>query len=535
MVFDTKTKLPRWVWQLIAGVVGSALFFLAATLLFRSEVKKRTKQLSTTNRQLNAQIEERKKTEEELRKFAHIVEASCDAMALIDKEHRHILANSVYLRKIAAVDTDIAGVAVQDLLGRDFFDNELKESVLACLQGRVVHVQTMLRKEQGRTSYWSITLSPYYLNNDEIAGYVIDIRDVTGQIEIQNRLENAQKMEAIGLLARGVAHDLNNILSGLVSYPDMLLIGRAADDPMTKPLQTIKKSGERAAAIVQDLLTLARRNIGSAVHLQQIVMNLFSNALEAMPGGGQVTLATENRYLDKEYIGYECVPAGEYTLLSIDDTGVGMSSLEIKRIFEPFYTNKILGRSGTGLGMAVVWGAIKDHKGFIDILSEPGKGTLFTMYFPISREALPEKKEAVLQSFMGKGEKILAVDDMEEQRILAVQILHLLGYVVDVASSGEEAVKRCRDGAFDLIILDMIMPNGMDGFATYERIKTFRNVKNAIIVSGFSDSRNVQKAQEYGAGMYLKKPYTITSLAQAVSHELAADTGRNTNLPPDTD
>ncbi len=580
LVFDTKTKLPRWVWQLIAGVVGSALFFLAATLLFRSEVKKRTKQLSTTNRQLNAQIEERKKTEEELRKFAHIVEASCDAMALIDKEHRHILANSVYLRKIAAVDTDIAGVAVQDLLGRDFFDNELKESVLACLQGRVVHVQAMLRKEQGRTSYWSITLSPYYLNNDEIAGYVIDIRDVTGQIEIQNRLENAQKMEAIGLLAGGVAHDLNNILSGLVSYPDMLLIGRAADDPMTKPLQTIKKSGERAAAIVQDLLTLARRNIGSetivnlnniieefiaspeqddivknmaamkivlkldkdllnirgsAVHLQKIVMNLFSNALEAMPGGGQVTLATENRYFDKEYIGYECVPAGEYTLLSIDDTGVGMSSLEIKRIFEPFYTNKILGRSGTGLGMAVVWGAIKDHKGFIDILSEPGKGTLFTMYFPIRREALPEKKEAVLQSFMGKGEKILVVDDMEEQRILAVQILHLLGYLVDVASSGEEAVKKCREGAFDLIILDMIMPNGMDGFATYERIKTFRNVQKAIIVSGFSDSRNVQKAQEYGAGMYLKKPYTITSLAQAVSHELAADTGRNTNLPPDTD
>jgi two-component system, cell cycle sensor histidine kinase and response regulator CckA len=438
----------------------------------------------------------------------------------------------------------------------------------------------MLRKEQGRTSYWSITLSPYYANNDEIAGYVIDIRDITGQIETQNRLENAQKMEAIGLLAGGVAHDLNNILSGLVSYPDMLLVGRAADDPMTKPLQTIKRSGERAAAIVQDLLTLARKNIGSetvvnlndiirefiaspehddivkhvaavkialtldndllnirgsAVHLQKIVMNLFCNALEAMPGGGSLTLATENRYFDKEYVGYECIPTGEYALLSIEDTGVGMSSAEIKRIFEPFYTNKILGRSGTGLGMAVVWGALKDHKGFIDILSEPGKGTLFSMYFPISREALPEKKEAVLQNFMGKGEKILVVDDMEEQRILAVQILHLLGYVVDVASSGEEAVKKCRESAFDLIILDMIMPGGMDGFATYECIKAFRNVQKAIIVSGFSDSRNVQKAQEFGAGMYLKKPYTITSLAQAVSQELTFDVGRNTNLPPNTD
>ncbi len=579
LVFDTKTKLPRWVWQLITGVIGSTLFFLAATLLFRSEVKKRTKELSATNRQLNAQIEERKKTEEELRKFAHIVEASCDAMALVDTEHHHILANSVYRSEIAT-DKDITGVAIQDLLGRDFFDNELKESVLACLQGRVVHVQTMLRKEKGNISFWSITLSPYYLNNDEIAGYVIDIRDVTGQVEIQNRLENAQKMEAIGLLAGGVAHDLNNILSGLVSYPDMLLVGRAADDPMTKPLQTIKKSGERAAAIVQDLLTLARRNIGaetvvnlndivkefvaspehdnivkhvaamnvalkldkdlfnirgSAVHLQKILMNLFCNALEAMPEGGNLALTTENRSFDKEYIGYEYIPAGEYAVLSIEDSGVGMSFLEIKRIFEPFYTNKILGRSGTGLGMAVVWGAIKDHKGFIDILSEPGKGTLFTMYFPISRETLPEKTETVLQNFMGKGEKILVVDDMEEQRILAVQILHLLGYVVDVASSGEEAVQKCRESTFDLIILDMIMPGGMDGYATYERIKTFKEVQKAIIVSGFSDSRNVQKAQESGAGTYLKKPYTITSLAQAVSQELAADVGRNTNLPPDTD
>jgi len=578
LVFDAKTKLPRWVWQLIAGVIGSAVFFLAATLLFRSEVKKRTKELSTTNEQLNDQIEERKKTEEELRKFAHIVEASCDAMALVNTEHRHILANSVYRKKIAATDTDIAGIAIQDLLGLDFFDRELKESVLACLQGQVVQVQTMLRKEQGSTSYWSITLSPYYLNSDAIAGYVIDIRDVTGQIEIQNRLENAQKMEAIGLLAGGVAHDLNNILSGLVSYPDMLLVGRAADDPMTKPLQTIKKSGERAAAIVQDLLTLARRNIGaetvvnlnniikefisspehddmvkhtpameiavkldndllnirgSAVHLQKILMNLFCNALEAMPEGGSLTLTTENRYLDKEYVGYEYIPPGEYALLSIEDTGVGMSFSEIKRIFEPFYTNKILGRSGTGLGMAVVWGAIKDHKGFIDILSEPGKGTLFTIYFPISRDAIPEQKEAVLQSFMGKGEKILVVDDMEEQRILAVQILHILGYVVDVASSGQEAVQKCRESTFDLIILDMIMPGGMDGFATYASIKTFKDKQKAIIVSGFSDSHNVQKAQESGAGMYLKKPYTITSLAQAVSQELTADVGRNTHLPSD--
>jgi two-component system cell cycle sensor histidine kinase/response regulator CckA len=568
LVIDTEKKLPRWFWQLFGVGTGSGLFLLSAMLLFRSQVKKRTKELSETNKQLNAQIEERAKTEAELRKFARIVEASPDAMALVDKEHRHILANRVYREMFSTTERDVEGASMQDFLGSDFFDKELKESVLGCLNGRVVNIQTMAWRGQENNSYWHITLSPYYLNNDAIGGYVIDIRDVTGQVEIQNRLENAQKMEAIGLLAGGVAHDLNNILSGIVSYPDMLLVDRSPDDPMTKPLQTIKKSGERAAAIVQDLLTLARRGIGSEVilnlndiikdflsspehddlvtnvceikfqlqldvnllnisgspvHLSKILMNLFCNGIEAMPQGGTLTILSENRFLDKEYVGYECIPVGEYAVISVDDTGIGIPSSEIKKIFDPFYTNKIMGRSGTGLGMAIVWGAIKDHKGFIDINSAPGTGTRFTLYFPSSREIIPEKEEAVLQNFMGSGQSLLVVDDMEEQRILASQILELLGYQVDIASSGDEAVEKCQKNEFDLIILDMIMPDGMDGFETYKKISAINFGQRAIIASGFSDSSSVRQTQAYGAGMYLKKPYTVESLAQAVCHELAND------------
>ncbi len=535
-------------------------------MLFRNQVKKRTAELSDANQQLQSQIEERQTTAEKLRKFGRIVEASCDAMALIDTEHRHILANRVYRKTFALTADQIEGVPIQQLFGAQFFDKELKESVLACLEGRVVHVPTMQRKEMKRNSFWSITLSPYHSNNNELCGYIIDIRDVTEQIEIQNRLENAEKMEAIGMLAGGVAHDLNNILSGIVSYPDMLLLGKTPDDPMTKPLQTIKKSGERAAAIVQDLLTLARRGVGSeitlnlneiinefmnspehddivstvhgiefelklannllnirgsAVHLSKILMNLFCNAVEAMPRGGRLTILTENRLLDHELGGYELIPVGEYATISVEDTGVGMSPPEIKRIFEPFYTNKIMGRSGTGLGMAVVWGSIKDHKGFIDISSERGKGTLFTLYFPVSRETVAEKNDTLVQSFMGDGQKILVVDDMAEQRLVAKNILELLGYVVDVASSGEEAVEKCQETPFNLLILDMIMPGEMDGLATYQKINTFRPDQKAVIVSGFSDSASVRKAQELGAGMYLKKPYTVQALAQAVYHELA--------------
>ena len=252
----------------------------------------------------------------------------------------------------------------------------------------------------------------------------------------------------------------------------------------------------------------------------KIVMNLFCNALEAMPKGGQLTINTENRLLDKEYVGYECIPVGEYVVLSVKDNGIGMTSLEFQRIFEPFYTNKIMGRSGTGLGMAIVWGAIKDHKGFIDINSAPERGTQFTLYFPASREALPEKEETELKHFMGKGQSVLVVDDMEEQRILATQILEMLNYQVDVAGSGEEAVEKCQEHEFDLIILDMIMPGGIDGLATYEKISNINFGQRAIIASGFSDSLSVRRAQAFGAGIYLKKPYTVQSLAQAVYHEL---------------
>ncbi len=567
LVINTKKSVPGWFWQLLAAGIGSALFFFMATLLFRAKVKKRTEELSETNKQLNLQIEERKRTELELRKFARMVEASSDAMALIDKEHHHILVNSVYRDTVAAPARDLENISLPELLGVDFFNKELKESVLSCLQGRVVSVQTMLSKDPRNKGYWDITLSPYCLDNNEIDGYVIDIRDVTGQVEIQNRLENAQKMEAIGLLAGGVAHDLNNILSGIVSYPDMLLVGRKTDDPMTKPLQTIKQSGERAAAIVLDLLTLARRGVGSeeivnlndiidefmgspehddiimsvpgikvelkldndllnirgsAVHLTKILMNLFCNAVEAMQASGKLTIVTENRFLENEYGGYETIPAGEYIAVSVADTGIGMSPAEIKRIFEPFYTNKIMGRSGTGLGMSVVWGSIKDHKGFIDVRSESGCGTRFTLYFPASREPVVAKKNTLLQDFMGKGQMILVVDDMEEQRNLAKNILQLLGYKVEVACSGEEAVLKCRGAEFDLIILDMIMPNGMDGLATYEKINTIKIGQKAVIASGFSDTVSVRTAQEIGAGMYLKKPYTVASLAKAVHHELAA-------------
>jgi len=373
-------------------------------------------------------------------------------------------------------------------------------------------------------------------------------------------------MEAIGTLAGGVAHDLNNVLAGLVSYPELLLMEMPKRSPLRKPVLTIQKSGEKAATIVQDLLTLARTGVavtevvnlndiisehlkspeherlisfhpsvnvrtdletdllnilGSPAHLSKIVMNLVSNAAEAMPEGGEISISTENQYIDRPVTGYDRVKEGDYVILRVSDTGVGISKKDRERIFEPFYTKKVMGRSGTGLGMTVVWGTVKDHKGYIDIESTKGKGTTFTLYFPVSRKEPPKDKSLLsIEDCMAKGESVLVVDDVEEQREIASRILKKLGYSVTSVSSGEEAVDYLKNNSSDLLILDMIMDPGIDGYETYKRILKYHPNQKAIIVSGFSETRHVKDAQRLGAGAYVKKPYLLEKIGLTVKDEL---------------
>jgi len=382
---------------------------------------------------------------------------------------------------------------------------------------------------------------------------------------LEAKLQQAKKIEAIGTLAGGVAHDLNNILGGLVSYPELLLLQLPEDSPLRKSILTIQKSGEKAAAVVQDLLTLARRGVvinkvvnlndiiseylespeheklqsyhpgvhiethvekdslsilGSSTHLSKTVMNLVSNAVEAMPEGGELTISTENRYIDRPIRGYDDVEEGDYMVLTISDTGTGIPSDDIEKIFEPFYTKKKMGRSGTGLGMAVVWGTVKDHNGYIDLQSTEGRGTTFTLYFPMTRESLEESSEIFLKDYMGRGEAILVVDDVEEQRKIASGMLKQLGYSVASVSSGETAVEYLKTNKVDLLVLDMIMDPGMDGLDTYKKILEIRPGQKAIIASGFSETDRVREVQSLGAGAYIKKPLLLEKIGIAVKEEL---------------
>ena len=384
--------------------------------------------------------------------------------------------------------------------------------------------------------------------------------------DLQAQLQRAQKMEAIGTLAGGVAHDLNNILSGIVSYPELLLMDLDEKSPLIKPILTIQKSGEKAAAIVQDLLTLARRGVaatevvnlnsivseyllspeheilqmnhpdvkvkhhldanllnimGSPVHLSKSIMNLVSNAAEAMLEGGTITIRSENRHADKPINSFDDIGKGDYVTLTVTDTGIGISSKDMERIFEPFYTKKDMGRSGTGLGMAVVWGTVKDHRGYIDIKSREGQGTTITLYFPVTRKELVTDSELVsLEEIKGNGESILIIDDVLEQRQIASEMLEKLGYAVKAAASGEEAVDYMVDHSADLIVLDMIMDPGIDGLETYKKILKLRPGQKTIIASGYSESDRVKEAQKIGAGAYIKKPYLIEKFGRAVKKEL---------------
>jgi CheY-like chemotaxis protein len=250
-------------------------------------------------------------------------------------------------------------------------------------------------------------------------------------------------------------------------------------------------------------------------------MNLASNAFEAITNTGEIVISTDNRYIDKSLNGYDKIKEGDYVTLCVRDTGIGIPNEDIERIFEPFYTKKVMGKSGTGLGMAVVWGTVKDHKGYIDVRSTDGKGTQFTLYFPVIRQELTIDQPMVsIDDFMGNDESILVVDDVEDQRQIATEMLTKLGYSVVSASSGEEAVDYMKQHSADLLVLDMIMEPGIDGLDTYKKILEIHPNQKAIIASGYSETDRVKEAQRLGATSYVRKPYLLDKIGKIVRNEL---------------
>jgi PAS domain S-box-containing protein len=520
-------------------------------------------------RGIGRDVTEKKQMESELIQtknfLQNILDSSVDGIVTTDL-HGKIIFGSPATAIILGYDMEeIAGEKVYSFYSNGIKDAKTIMKELIGKSGLKEHDIILVRKD-GELININLSAAPLKNEKGEMIGTLGILRDTTDKMRMEAQLQQAQKMKTIGTLAGGVAHDLNNILSGIVSYPELILMDLPEDSPLRKPILTMQQSGEKAAVVVQDLLTLARRGVaiaevvnlnniiseqlkspefkklksfhpdvqvktrfendllnikGSSAHLSKSVMNLISNAAEAMPDGGTILISTENRYIDRPIRRYDHVEEGEYMTVTVSDTGIGISSEDIKRIFEPFYTKKVMGRSGTGLGMAVVWGTVKDHKGYIDVESSEGKGTTFTLYFPITREIfVKEETRLPIEDYMGKGESILAVDDVEEQRELAFKMLNKLGYSAHTVSSGEEAVEYMEKNKADLIVLDMIMDPGIDGLETYNKILEFHPEQKAIIASGFSETDRVKEVQRLGVGQYIKKPYTLEKIGLAVKKEL---------------
>ena len=432
--------------------------------------------------------------------------------------------------------------------------------------GDVLIGETIISRGEVRERHVASTASVLRDGRGEIVAAIGCIRDTTEHKRLQERLKRAEKMEALGTLAGGVAHDLNNVLGVLVGYAELLAEKLSGEGSEKRYAEKIIQSSMRGAAIIQDLLTLARRGVvvtevmdlnrivldylgtpefeklkfyhpgvtvvtdleadllrvkGSPVHLGKTIMNLVSNAAESILDSGEIRIGTENRYLDYPLRGYEEVRPGEYVVFTVRDTGSGIPAADMDNIFEPFYTKKVMGRSGTGLGLAVVWGTVKDHNGFVDVKSEEGRGSTFSLYFPVTREevVLAEEKSSAV-SIAGKGETVLVVDDVRDQRELATIMLEKLGYRVDAVASGEEAVKYLKNRKADIVLLDMIMDPGIDGMETFRRVVEINPRQKAVIVSGFSETDRVRDAQKMGAGTFVRKPYVLEKIGRALRQEL---------------
>ncbi|MBU1138228.1 MAG: transporter substrate-binding domain-containing protein [Proteobacteria bacterium] len=576
---DSQRIFNRWISvKYVHGrdykILWEALVFVViglALLLYRNfTLRKYSRQLEQQNQQISQQSEQLQQTERQLLFTQYAVE-SC-AFPIVWVVNGKTLAETLIINANKA-STDLLGYSHEELcaLCIDDIDVELTEKawkdwlVNTSDNRHSLSMRRTYRRKDGSTLPVDIFVSYFEYHGLEYQFFFFI--DVSKEEKMEEKLHRSMKMEMIGTMAGGVAHDLNNILSGIVSYPELLLMQIPADSDLRKPLEAIHDSGKRAADVVADLLTVARgvaaarenTNLNSLiqsyfnspeykqlhfhhqkvecvaaldpelfeiscspVHINKCLMNLITNAAESVGESGHVWITTSNCYIDQPLERMQFMEQGEYVALAIADDGPGIREEDLQHIFEPFYSKKVMGKSGTGLGLTVVWNSVQDHGGTIFVESD-NKKTTFTLYFPATRSKATGKAETLgVTALQGNGEKILIVDDEAQQRDIAEKLLTVLGYTVDCVESGEKAVAYVRVNQPDLIVLDMIMEPGMNGRRTYEEISVIRPGQKAIVASGFSENEEVKKLQALGARTFVKKPYTLRQIGLSVQEALTS-------------
>lgn len=387
----------------------------------------------------------------------------------------------------------------------------------------------------------------------EKPAFLVFLRDVTEKKMMEDELIHAQKMEAVGTLAGGLAHDFNNLLTGISGYSSLMLLHRDPADPEYERIKSIEKLVQSGANLTRQLLGFARggrfevkptdlnqlltetasmfartkreitvhEELQKDLHMaevdrgqiEQVLLNLFVNAWQAMPEGGHLFLSTQNVRIDETYSNRHTLSSGNYVKISVTDTGTGMDRTTQQRVFEPFFTTKESGK-GTGLGLSSAYGIVKNHGGLITVYSEVGKGTTFNVFLPVSKKQVVEEEVdhvAIVSSAGG----VLLVDDEETIRNVGKEMLETLGYKVFVAGNGRDALALYEENKkeIDIVVLDMVMPD-MGGGETYDKLKVVNPDLKVILSSGYSMNDQTYKIMERGCNGFIQKPFNMNDLSK---------------------
>ena len=519
---------------------------------------------------LHSLQQEQQSAQELLRKLLHAVEQSADTVLITDREGRIQYVNPAFEKLTGYAREEACGKTPRILKSGEQGPDTYQEMWKTLLAGQVYRGILVNRKKNGDLYYVEESISPVRDPNGEITHFSSNGRDLTERLRLEAQLVQAQKMDAIGRLAGGIAHDFNNLLTIITSCSELALDAVPQDSPLEDRLHEILLAARRAAELTRQLLAFSRKqpqalrvvevnqvvsNIAKMlprligedikftfipgerlgevridpVQLEQVLMNLAANARDALPQGGHLSIETSDVHLTSDYIQGKpaVIPLGRYTLITVTDNGCGIPREDLPHIFEPFYSTKPSGK-GTALGLATVYGIVKQNHGFVWVYSEPGSGTVFKVYFPCvsGHHAVREGEPARPESVPRGTETILLVEDEPAVRNATGEFLRLQGYHVIEAEDGLAALASARNhgGTIDLLVTDVVMPN-MSGGELAKEFAQIRPVTKFLFVSGYPGKTILDHKVVDLETNFLQKPYTLKQLSMKVRAALGHSPG----------
>ncbi|MBF0286436.1 MAG: PAS domain S-box protein [SAR324 cluster bacterium] len=512
---------------------------------------------------ISRDITERKRIEEELRQYQHIVSSSTDMMALLDRDFVYRAANKAYRGALNVNSDEIIGKTPFEIFGEDFFKEVIKPNAMRCLSGETIHYQQWFDFPNHGKRYMDIQYYPYLGADKTVKGFVVNGRDITEKNKLEQQLKHSQKMETIGTLAGGIAHEFNNLLTPILGYAEVLKRNKYENDPDTAKLNNILTAGKRARNLVWQMLAYGRQSMskkaplkletlveqtidliqnttppniaikkeieadlppvfGMPDEIQQVILNLCINASHAMPEGGtlttSITPAGQQTFINAE--GKE--RKNNFIKLTVQDTGVGMDQETLERMYDPFFTTKEVGK-GSGLGLSVVHGIVEQHEGHIVVSSVIEQGTEFHVYLPASQESIELPAEKPKPLLKGYG-RILIVDDEPSLIGVAGEMLKYVGYDVTGMLNPQDALNAFTQAPenFDLLIIDYGLPK-MNGKQLASELKKIRPDIPIILFTGYGDLIAKENIRSWGIDELLMKPFDLDELSEIIQRILRKD------------